>query len=189
MKKKHVILLVLFTVFALFTKCSNQKALPTDPVLAIHKSAMPYFNLIDRNSIDSIMSTRVGNNFAEIVFFKDGSMEAFHTYLAIKNITLRKYYTAYRLKYNDALTTLNYHYKKNEVNFILFNGFLFSNEMPMLTKMDYAKEIKNKGSTDNSSPPTVSNALGTAFIIGFILFIVSQLILVAFSKNKPKPTL
>jgi len=67
MKKRTILLLLALLTISISIVINNSCATlgKNDPVIVIHKSAMPYFRAIDTATIDSIMSTRVGMNTAE----------------------------------------------------------------------------------------------------------------------------
>ena len=194
MKKKQIIFSILFVLLSLttlFTRCTEDEKdlilIKDNPVPALHTSALPYYITVDKHTIDSVKSTKVKDNFAEMVYYKNGNLEAYYTDLNIRNITLRKNYQRFKAHFKSVVNYHSCYQKMKHSNYILFNGYLHYQGMPMLTLSDFESQIENKNPIKffGKDPPRLSSILISIIIFMIVLFILGYLIYHQFFKWKP----
>jgi len=149
--KWFLVLFSLLTAFTAFQSCSWLGE--DDPVIVIHNSQLPYYTMLQDQKVDSIIADTYDHSYIEVVYYHNGEVSVFYDKFNIKNIILREAYRRYSYDYAPVLNRLRYEYSMKDLDYILFNSYLYQNHWPMLTRLDYFKEIRgptqihNKGST------------------------------------------
>ncbi len=167
MKKLTVIKLFIGLLFTIFASCSrglNQKI--------VFRSGMPYYtSLNNEHPVDSIRLTVVENTPMEVVYYSDGRVIPYYDYLNIRNLALRELYIDYYKLNGKLIIRLSKYYDINEVNYILFNGFLNSLNMPALRKTEFNRFILSQ-LANHRAPPDIGVVSLVGLIIGFIIFLL-----------------
>lgn len=96
---------------------------------------------------DSIVYESVDGTDTEIVYFKNGDIAVYASFLYIENIYLRELYTTYINLCSDYLKILRTditgsHFNKGPTaDYIMFNNFLYGNEESLISYQDYLNKI------------------------------------------------
>jgi len=168
-------LVLLFVIPVLFTKCSEKSTIED----TVFKVGMPIYQILeDQHPVDSIKRLIANNIAMEVVYFEDGRVVPYYNFMNIRNLALRELYSEYHNLYGILATRMVKYYKPNDVNYILFNAYLVSKELPILTKIEYNMNIITKSQTLRG-PPKDSFSTEVTKVVLAILFGISVLLILA----------
>ena len=160
MKKLLLLIVAAFLFIFVSTKCTESMPINED------KEEMTVAHPI--NTVDSIIMVNYDGEVFQEVYYSDGGIEVFASYLHIKDIGLRKNYMTYKsiiwssppdnvgiyLSDSLKLTKQEINYLKKlkesgdntsaELDRILFNHFLKSQGKSLLTDIEYLQLIKGQ---------------------------------------------
>jgi len=183
MKLKTKWFLFIFSLLLVYTAISNTRCNELgdkDPTILMHQSGLPYYDSIQIADIDSVVGEMYNGEYMEIVYWKDGYVSASYKNFSIRNIILRENYKMYKDLYHSVISRMRYYYSKKTVNHILFNAYLHTRGMPMLTPLDFVK--MNKGPTYNKGSTAYSVAEYIFFSLGILILAIMLIRFMRFSK-------
>jgi len=168
MKKLTVIKLFIGILFTIFASCSNE----TNKKI-VFEGGMPYYKFLNEQdyAVDSIRLMVAENKPMEVVYYSSGRVQAYYDHLSIRNLALRELYIDYQKLNGKLIIRLSKYYDINEVNYILFNGFLNSLNMPALRKVEFNKFILSQ-LANHRAPPDIGVASLVGLIVAFIIFLL-----------------
>lgn len=171
-----LLILSLLLVFSLFnnTRCTYMGK--EDPVVVIHKSSMPYYDSLITLEVDSVIREAYnGTEFVDLIYWKNGMTTASYDNLHIKNVILRDLYTNYQEQYKYLLKRFSYEFSRKDLNYLLFNVYLYDRQYEVITKTDYMQQVRGPTvftKTEKHLSKIILWIIGILFIIMFVYVMV-----------------